>query len=121
MANLSFGTFVWPNDPEVYEEKITRGPTYSKDELGNTIFTGISPGKRTITGSGSFFGSDAYANFKALLAMVDLDEPATLNHPFWGSRQVYLTELASAMEPREDYVAYRFTFLEANEDGSVPN
>lgn len=114
MANLSFGTFTWPNNPEKYGEKVTREPIYLKDAEGNTSFSGMSAVKRTITGSGAFFGSDAYATFKALLAMVNQAEPATLTHPVWGSRRVYLTELVSGMEPREDYIAYSFTFLEAD-------
>ena len=75
---------------------------------------------RKITGSGYFFGTGAWESFKALLAMMGQTEPANLNHPVWGSRQAYLTELTSTMEPREDFVAYSFTFLEANSDGTVP-
>ena len=120
MANLSFGTFVWPNDPEKYEEKAVREPVYTKDVEGNTHFSGMGAVRRTITGSGFFFGTNAYADFKALLAMMGQTEPANLNHPVWGSRQAYLTELTSTMEPREDFVAYSFTFLEANSDGTVP-
>lgn len=120
MANLSFGTFTWPNDPEKYEEKVTREPVYTKDAEGNSFYSGMSPVRRRITGNGAFFGSNAYASFKALLAMVNQSEPAALNHPVWGSRSVYLTELTSSMEPRENYVAYSFTFLEAAADGTIP-
>ena len=112
MPNLSFGTFIWPNDPEKYEEKCVREPVYSKDEEGNTVFAGMTALKRTVTGSGSFFGDNAYADFRALLALVDLAEPAVLTHPVWGSRKGYLMELTSAMEPREDFVVYTFRFLE---------
>ena len=120
MANLSFGTFIWPNDPEKYEEKCVREPVYTKDEEGNAVFSGMGAVKRTITGSGVFFGSQAYASFKALLTMVGQDKALVLTHPVWGERKAYLTELVSAMEPRADYVAYSFTFLEAGEDGAVP-
>lgn len=118
--NLSFGTFVWPNDPEKYEEKCVRELVYTKDEEGNTVFSGMSAVKRTITGSGVFFGSGAYTNFKALLTLLNQAEAATLTHPVWGERRAFLTELASAMEPRADYVAYSFVFREAGEDGSIP-
>lgn len=120
MANLSFGTFVWPNDPEKYEEKCVREPEYTKDYDGNPVFSGMGPVKRTITGSGVFFGSQAYESFKALLALVSQTEPAMLIHPVWGSRRAYLTELSSVMEPRADYVAYSFVFREADEEGAIP-
>jgi hypothetical protein len=112
MANLSFGTFVWPNDPEKYREKSVREPIYIKNDDGSTTFSGMGEVKRTVTGSGVFFGSNAYSNFKSLLALVGQKQAAKLVHPIWGTRTGYLTELISDLEPREDYVAYSFTFLE---------
>lgn len=113
MANLMFGSFVWPNDPERYEEKCTREPVYTEDENGNRVLTGMGSLKRTITGSGVFFGSDAYADYKRLLALANGGIALNLTHSVWGTRRVYLMELTSVMEPRDDYVAYTFTFLEA--------
>ncbi len=120
MANLSFGTFIWPNDPQRYEEICVREPVYTQTEDGQTVFSGIGPVKRTITGSGAFFGSSAYKSFKALLALVSQEVPASLVHPIWGTRSVFLTELKSTMEPRENYVAYSFTFREADASGAIP-
>lgn len=120
MANLSFGTFVWPNDPEKYREKCVREPVYTQNDDGTTTFSGMSEVKRTVTGSGVFFGSNAYSNFKQLLALVSQSQAANLVHPIWGTRKGYLTELISDLEPREDYVAYSFTFLEAAEESIWP-
>ena len=120
MANLSFGTFTWPNDPECYEESCVREPVYSQTEDGRTVFSSMGPVKRTITGSGAFFGSNAYNSFKSLLALVSQEKPASLVHPIWGTRSVFLTELKSTMEPRENYVAYSFTFREADSSGAIP-
>lgn len=120
MTKMSFGTFTWPNNPERYEEKCTREPVYTQTEDGETEFSGMGPVKRIITGSGAFFGSNAYANFKTLLAQVSQTEPAILTHPIWGTRSAYLTELVSVMEPRENYVAYTFTFREADTSGAIP-
>ena len=120
MTNMKFGEFVWYTGPEKYQEKCTREPVYVKDEAGATVFSGMSRLRRVITGSGSFVGRNAYNYFKELMAMVNLAEPATLVHPIWGDRSVYLTELTSVMEPRENFVAYTFTFLEADADGTVP-
>lgn len=112
MANLSFGSFVWPNDPERYEEKCTREPIYTQNDDGTRTFAGMSPAKRTISGSGVFYGAGAYTNFKTLQAFLGQAASLNLIHPVWGTRRVYLTELTSSMEPRDDYVAYTFTFLE---------
>lgn len=113
MANMCFGSFTWPNDPEKYEEKCTREPVYTEDGDGNKVLSGVGPVKRTVTGSGAFFGATAYANFNALLALMDRGEAANLIHPVWGTRKAFLTELVSLMELRENFVAYSFTFQEA--------
>ena len=120
MANLSFGTFVWPNDPENYREKCVREPIYIQNDNGTTTFSGMSEVKRTITGSGAFFGSNAYSDFKQLLALVNQKQAANLQHPIWGTRKGYLTELISDLESREDYVAYSFTFLEEGTESLWP-
>lgn len=120
MDNMRFGSFTWPNNPERYEEKCIREPVYTQSDENDTVFSGMGPVKRTITGSGVFFGSNAYSNFKTLLALVSQNEPATLTHPIWGERSVYLIELTSAVEPREDYVAYSFMFREADSSGVIP-
>lgn len=119
MSNLSFGSFVWPNDPEKYQEKCVREPVYTRDEDGNNVFIGMSPLKRTITGSGVFFGSDAYARFRALLLLADMGEPMDLWHPNWGTRKAFLTELVSDLDPRENCVAYNFVFLVADTEDAV--
>lgn len=36
-----------------------------------------------------------------------------LVHPVWQTASAYFTELTLTQEPRDDYVAYRFTFCEA--------
>ena len=115
MSNLSFGSFTWPNDPEKYEEKCVREPVYQKNGEGDTVVSGIGSVKRTVSGSGAFFGSGAYSNFKALQALVNKTEPATLSHPVWGDRSAYLTELVSTLEPRADFVAYSFAFVIVDE------
>ena len=119
MSNLSFGSFVWPNDPERYEEMCIREPAYEKNGVGEEIFAGMGPVKRIISGNGAFFGADAYESFKNLLAQVGRAEPAELVHPIWGTRRAFLTELKSAMEPMENFVAYSFAFLDADATGAA--
>lgn len=121
MNKMVFGTFTWPENPEIYEEICTREPVYTKNDSGETVYSGLSAVRRTMKGSGVFAGSDAYAQFKTLAALVSQTTAAKLNHPVWGERSAYLMEIKSTMMPRENYVAYSFTFLEADSKGAIPN
>lgn len=119
MTALKFKEFSWPNNPHTYREVVSREPLYVT-QSGVTTYSGISSTHRTVTGSGIFFGSDAYRNFKELIVLAEDDSPGYLSHPVWGSRYCYLTRLELNQEPREDYVAYSFEFTQAKSDGTIP-
>lgn len=120
MDKLVFKTFTWPVNPEVCQEAFEREPIYAKTDDGKSVFSGMGAMKRVITGSGAFFGSDAYANFSNLATLFADATLGTLTHPVWGARKVYFTELQMTQSPKEDYVAYSFTFTEADSDGAIP-
>lgn len=120
MGNLQYKNFVWPQNPERYQQHYVCEPVYTKNDAGETVFSGMGPVKRTFTGSGVFFGSSAYENFKTLATLFAEKKPGGLNHPIWGLHQAFFTELELTQEPRSDYVAYRFAFREANTDGEIP-
>lgn len=116
MDNMTFKTFTWPVNPERYAVQSRRVPVYSDTDA----FTGLGPVLRTITGSGAFFGADAYTSFQSLSALLADGTAGTLVHPVWGSLTAFLTELTLAQEPRAAYVAYTFTFREADSSGGIP-
>lgn len=120
MDKLSFKTFTWPTNPEVYHEDFVRDALYAKTDDGDSVFSGMGPMKRVITGSGAFFGTDAYANFNKLAALFGYTTAGTLTHPVCGTRTVYFTKLQMSQSPKADYVAYSFEFTEADEDGAIP-
>lgn len=120
MEKLQFKTFVWPQNPHTYREEYLREPVYGKDELGETVFLGMGPMKRTVTGEGVFFGATAFASFRALSALFGESSTGSLIHPVWGSRNVWFTGLELTQEPKENCVSYRFTFREADADGEIP-
>lgn len=120
MDKLNFKSFTWPINPEVYHEEYIREPIYAKTDDGSSVFSGMGPMKRVITGSGAFFGSDASANFSKLAALFESEVEGTLKHPIWGSRVVYFTALQMTQSPKSDYVAYSFEFREADEEGAIP-
>lgn len=120
MANLTFKTFSWPVNPETYHESYEREPVYDKAEDGSSVFSGMGPMKRVITGSGAFFGENASSDFSKLAELFADGSMGSLVHPVWGARNVYFTGLSITQPPKADYVAYSFTFTEADSDGAIP-
>lgn len=119
MDFLSYKTFVWPQNPHTYREVTTRTPMYSTQD-GTTYFDGMSDLKRTITGSGTFYGDDAYDQYKKLQKLTEDMAAGNLEHPIFGIRYCYLTLLELTQEPKENYVSYRFEFTQAKANGEVP-
>lgn len=119
MANLSYKTFIWPQNPQTYQEEIIREPQYYTQD-GVIYYSGMSDMKRYITGSGAFCGANAYTQFKLLQNLAEEATPGNLEHPVWGIRYCYLTRLVLTQEPRENYVSYEFEFTQASTNGEVP-
>lgn len=120
MDKLIFKSFTFPINPEVYHEAYEREPVYAKTDDGSSAFSGMGPMKRVITGSGAFFGSDAYTDFSKLATLFADSASGLLKHPVWGSRTVYFTQLQMTQSPKSDYVAYSFEFKEVDTDGAIP-
>ena len=119
MEKMQYKTFVWPKNPEQYKVQYIREAVYEKTDDGDTVFTGMGPMKRTFSGSGVFYGSTAYEDFKALAAVFADQRPGGLDHPIWGLHQAYFTELELTQEPKVNYVAYKFQFREADAEGNI--
>lgn len=120
MNKMTYKTFTWPRNPEHYRQTYVREPEYGRNAAGDPVFTGMGPKKLTVTGSGAFSGDTAYTDFKALAELFIQPEAGELAHPVWGKVTAYFTELELTQEPREDYVAYRFTFRGTDENGGIP-
>ena len=119
MEKMSFKTFVWPQNPHTYREEYIREPHFFTAE-GVTYYDGMGDMQRIITGSGTFFGENAFANFKALATLFASREAGNLEHPLWGIRYCYFTGLELIQEPRENCVSYKFQFTGALTNGEVP-
>ena len=65
MDRIQFGTFIWPINPETFQLEYLKEPRYVTSK-GNTVYAGLSPLKRTVTGSGYFTGANAYATINEL-------------------------------------------------------
>ena len=119
MDHLTYKTFTWPQNPQTYVEKTSREPQYVTLD-GAAYFDGMGELKRTITGSGTFYGANAYAEFKKLQTLFEETTAGNLNHPIWGIRYCYFTGLELTQEPKENVVSYTFTFTQALPNGVVP-
>ena len=119
MDFLSFKTFVWPQNPTTYREVTTRTPEYYTQD-GETYYRGMSDLKRTISGSGVFYGEDAYEQYLKLQKLMTEISAGNLAHPIFGIRYCYFTLLEVTQEPKENYVSYRFEFTQALLNGEVP-
>lgn len=119
MEKLKYKTFVWPHNPHTYRDEQIREPLFRKtgDE---DVFYGMTPVKRTITGSGVFFGGKAYEQFRELEKIFTDNTAGDLIHPVWGKCHCYFTALELTQEPRNEYVSYRFTFTGALPNGEIP-
>ena len=119
MNQLSYKTFVWPQNPHTYREESRREAQYVTED-GVTSFTGMGQLKRSITAEGVFYGENAFEQFKLLIKLAEDPLPGNLEHPVWGIRYCYLTDLEMTQEPRENCVSYRATFTQALANGVVP-
>ena len=119
MDSMRFKTFVWPQNPHTYREEYIREPHFYTED-GEIYYNGMGDMQRIITGSGTFFGEDAFENFKALAALFSSREAGNLEHPLWGIRYCYFTGLELTQEPRENCVSYQFQFTGALSNGEVP-
>lgn len=119
MEFLRYKTFVWPQNPHTYRENYIREPQYHT-ENGVTIFDAIGPVRQIVSGSGVFFGEDAFKWFRELATVFADGEASDLYHPLWGIRYCYFTGLELTQEPRDNCVSYKFEFTCAHPNGAVP-
>lgn len=119
MEALSYKSFVWPNNPHTYKEECSREAKYDTQD-GEAYFKEMGPMGRIISGSGAFFGEEAFADFQKLMKVFEDGTAGNLEHPVWGIRYCYFTRLEMTQEPKDNYVSYRFEFTQAEENGQVP-
>ena len=113
MLKMRFGSFVWPNNPRTYTLSCKRQTAVHKIPMGGFAVQDLGRTATVMQGEGEFFGAGAYDTFQELLSVFQKGGQQMLVHPVWQTASAYFTELELTQEPRDDYVAYRFTFCEA--------
>ncbi len=113
MLRMRFGSFVWPNNPRTYTISCKRQTAVHKIPMGGFAVQDLGRTATVMQGEGEFFGAGAYDTFQELLSVFQKGGQQMLVHPVWQTASAYFTELTLTQEPRDDYLAYRFTFCEA--------
>lgn len=115
LSPMSYGDYVWPHNPRVYEIEYSRRIVCHKVPFGLYTLSDLGREQRVLRGEGEFVGQGAYDEFKKLACMFYLNEPKTLVHPIWQAAPAWFVGLKLRQEPRQDYVAYEFEFWECFE------
>lgn len=111
---MRYKTFVWPNNPSSCSYTCDKAIVKHKyPELDAVELEDLDPDGAIISGSGEFFGFDAYNNWNKLNAVFRTNGPGEFYHPIFGDViQASLKRLNATLEPRSNYVAYTFEFWE---------
>lgn len=119
LSSMRYKTFTWPNNPS--ECKYSVDKAYAKHkypELAGVEVEDMDNNAAVITGSGEFFGPNAYSQWQQLLEVFNQHGVGGFYHPLYPNiHTVLMTKLDMSVEPREDYVAYTFEFVE---DSLIP-
>lgn len=110
---MQFRNFTWPNEPSSLRVTSRRRTGPARGAGRRLDAAGPRTSARTVTGEGVFFGETAYESLRTLEALLAQGSAGALTLPHVGTLQAVLTELEGGQEPRENFVRYRFTFVEA--------
>ena len=110
---MQFRNFIWPNEPSSLRVTSRRRTALLEEPGGGWTLQDLGTAARTVTGEGVFFGDSAKANLYSLLSLFRKGGIGMVRHPQWGNINVYPQELDYWLEPEENCIHYRFSFLEA--------
>ena len=110
---MRFRNFTWPNEPSSLRVTGRRRTAMLEEPGGGWTLQDLGTAARTVTGEGVFFGEAAYESLRTLETLLAQGGAGALTLPHVGTLQAVLTELEAEQEPRENFVRYRFTFVEA--------
>ena len=110
--SLQFSDFVFPQKPETLTVRYERQVQMVLTEQGGWTTVDLGPMGQVVTGEGCFVGEGAYRVFARLVECFRNGEAASLQMEHWPAVWAVLAELTLTEEPCENYVKYRFRFVE---------
>lgn len=113
LAPMRYKTFTWPNNPSECKYSVSKAYAEHKyPELVGVEIEDMDNKAIVLTGTGEFVGPNAYETWKQLVSVFNEHGVGEFFHPVYPDiTQGLMTELNSTLEPRQDYVAYTFTFI----------
>lgn len=112
LASMQYRSFVWPNNPRVFEVEYRRTLHSYKLPFSGYVVQDLGLQNKIIRGEGEFVGPQAYENFRRLAALFEENKGGRLVHPVWPAMRAYFAKLSLRQEPKEDYISYSFEFWE---------
>lgn len=112
MLQMRYKDFIWPNNPHTCALTTRREVATHKYPGQGYRLENLGMGQRILTGSGEFYGKDAYKTMKKLLKVFEQEGAGQLIHPVIQMNQAIFSRLKLLQEPRENYATYEFEFLE---------
>lgn len=119
LSPVSYGGFVWPNNPETVRIERTKVTAELKipGDVSAVQENGTAP--RRVSGSGRFTGAESADSFSRLCAAFGAGGSAMLRLPGMEPFAAVFASLAMKGEPKPDSVGYEFLFLEDAGAGSA--
>ena len=112
MESMRFKNYIWEYNPVectfTCERDIAK---HRYPELAGAELEDFNPDAAVITGSGEFFGEDAYDKWKELWSLFKEGGVGEFFHPVFDDvTYAVFKKLDASVEPRENYVSYNFEF-----------
>ena len=113
LASIVYKDFIFPNNPATTSYKIDRSYVKHKyPELSGAELEDLGSNACIITGSGEFFGQDAYTHWNRLLKEYKKGGIGNVSHPiFTDITRGLMVSLSADIEPTPQYVKYSFEIV----------
>lgn len=112
MANLKFGSFEFPINPESCRLSFHRDYKVTVNDSGKWISTQGTRLARRMECRGNFCGVSAHSNFNTLASLFINGASHALLHQKWDPFVAFIAELEVLEEPQENLLQYRILFVE---------
>lgn len=109
---MQFRTFTWPNEPSTLKISYQRKITSEILENGHWFVNETASTGRIFEGEGVFYGDNCHTLLQQLGALLQDGISGILTLPEWGSYKALLTELSVTEEDKDNYLSYRYRFVE---------
>lgn len=113
LKKIKYKDFVFPNNPETTGMKCDRSYVKHKyPELAGNELEDFGADAIVISGSGCFFGDDAYDTYHELYDAFRSKGVGSVRHPiFTEITRGLMVKLEAQLEPRSDYITYSFEII----------